>query len=81
VNLANSGKVGKWAQEEDAKLTGAVKKHGKDWLADAKLVPGRTHGQCRKIWAKSLDQDRASNKVQEEHTTAMTKRLTRYWYD
>jgi hypothetical protein len=43
-------KTGKWTTEEDAKLTSAEKKHGKDWLAVAALVPGRTNEQCRHRW-------------------------------
>jgi hypothetical protein len=47
----------KWAVEEDAKLTDAVKKHGKDWLAVAALVSGRTNRMCRQRWADNLDPD------------------------
>ncbi len=47
VDPANGKKPGKWSTEEDTKLTEAVKKHGKDWVAVAKMVPGRTNTQCR----------------------------------
>ena len=32
----------KWAEEGDAQLTSAVKKHGKNWVAVEVLVRGRT---------------------------------------
>jgi hypothetical protein len=47
--------MGKWTAKEDAKLTIAVKKHGKDWVAVAALVPCRTNNQCRQRWAKYLE--------------------------
>jgi hypothetical protein len=44
--------TGKWAAEEDAKLTDAVKEHGDNkWVAVATLVPNRTNVQCRHRWA------------------------------
>jgi S-ribosylhomocysteine lyase LuxS involved in autoinducer biosynthesis len=50
------GKIaGRWKPEEDAKLTEAVKKHAKNWVAVATLVPGRTDEQCRKRWTRTLD--------------------------
>jgi hypothetical protein len=42
-----SSTTGKWTREEDAKLIEAVAKCGKDWVAVAALVPGRTRLQCR----------------------------------
>jgi myb proto-oncogene protein len=45
---------GKWTVEEDAKLTEAVKKRGKDWVGVAALVPGRKNDQCRYRWLTSL---------------------------
>jgi hypothetical protein len=45
-----STRTGKWTAEEDAKLIDAVTKCGKDWVAVAALVPGRTNAQCRTIW-------------------------------
>jgi hypothetical protein len=44
-----------WTVEEDTKLTDAVNKCGKDWVAVAALVPGRNNIQCRKRWVDSLD--------------------------
>jgi myb proto-oncogene protein len=48
-------KVGRWREEEDAKLTDAVQKHGKDWVAVAALVPGRNNVQCCHRWVDGLD--------------------------
>jgi hypothetical protein len=62
-----NAKKGKWTPEEDAKLTAAVKEHGKHWVAAAAMVPGRTSDQCRKRWVQTLDPARASNTVEEEH--------------
>jgi hypothetical protein len=42
--------TGFWTPEEDAKLIEGLQKHGKNWVAVAELVPGRTNGQCRKRW-------------------------------
>jgi hypothetical protein len=47
--------MGKWTAEEDAKLTDAVKKYDKEWVAVAPLVPGRTNNQCRQRWVNYLD--------------------------
>jgi hypothetical protein len=52
-----SGKsAGKWTPEEDAKLTEAVQKLGKEsWVAVAALVPGRTNVQCSGRWTIRLN--------------------------
>jgi hypothetical protein len=62
VDPANGNK-GKWKPEEDAELTVAVHKHGKNWVTVAALVTGRTEKQCRSRWVQNLDPDRASNTV------------------
>jgi myb proto-oncogene protein len=57
----NNGKLRRsWKPKEDAKLTEAVKKHGKHWATVAAMVPGRTNLQCRLRWVRNLDPDRAS---------------------
>jgi myb proto-oncogene protein len=61
LDPANVKKPDKWSSEEDKKLTEAVKKHGKDWVAVAAMVPGRTNQECRKRWFRHLDPYRASN--------------------
>jgi hypothetical protein len=43
--------TGKWKKSEDVKMIEAVKKCGKDWVAVAALVPGRTNAQCCRRWA------------------------------
>jgi myb proto-oncogene protein len=45
----------RWKEEEDTKLTEAVKKHGKDWVAVAALVPGRSNIRCRERWINVVD--------------------------
>jgi S-ribosylhomocysteine lyase LuxS involved in autoinducer biosynthesis len=54
--LDSAGKTGgQWNGEENTKLTEAVKKHGKKWVAVAAMIPGRTDQQCRNRWTQSLD--------------------------
>jgi hypothetical protein len=46
-----SGRTGKWTEDESSKLKDAVQLHGgKNWNAIAALVPGRTRIQCRSRW-------------------------------
>jgi hypothetical protein len=54
-----AGRTGKWTEDEDLKLKNAMQmqmqmqmKSGKDWVAIAALVPGRTKSQCRNRWRK-----------------------------
>jgi hypothetical protein len=48
--------TGTWKEDEDKKLKAAVKMHdGKDWLAIAALVSGRTRTQCHYRWHFVLD--------------------------
>jgi hypothetical protein len=53
--VAASKTAGQWKPEEDAKLTKAVKKYGKGWVAIAAMIPGRSGEQCRSRWVRSLD--------------------------
>jgi hypothetical protein len=58
-------RTGKWLEDEDIKLKDAVQTHGgKNWVAIAALVPGRTHFQCRSRWKDTLDPsiDRANRR-------------------
>jgi myb proto-oncogene protein len=55
VDPTNVKSAARWTPEEDAKLTGAVKKHGNEWVAVSALVPGRTDKQCRQRWVHTLD--------------------------
>jgi hypothetical protein len=61
-----------WALEEDAKLTDAVKKLGKDWAAAAAMVPGRTKKQCRYRWIENLDPDINSGRWTAEEDAKLT---------
>jgi myb proto-oncogene protein len=63
VDPANEKNGGQWSPEEDAKLTEAVQKHGKNWITVAWLVTGRTDKQCRTRWVRNLDPDLALNTV------------------
>jgi hypothetical protein len=50
-----TGRTGRWSEDEDIKLKDAVQVHGgKNWVAIAKLVPGRTKIQCHGRW-KDVD--------------------------
>jgi hypothetical protein len=58
--------TGKWEEDEDIKLKEAVQAHGgKNWVAIAALVPGRTKIQCKNRWHNGLDPsiDRATGHV------------------
>jgi hypothetical protein len=72
LDTRSSGVNGRWALEEDAKLTSAVtktckKKHGKeqriDRVAVAALVLGRTNTQCRCRWRDGFDIYRANGRT------------------
>jgi hypothetical protein len=56
LDPTNEHTVGKWTEEEDAKLTDAVTELGeKSWAAVAALVPSRTNTQCSQRWFVCLD--------------------------
>jgi hypothetical protein len=59
-----NGNKGKWKPEEDAQLTEAVEKHGKEWVTVAAMVSGRTRYQCRQRWVGTLDPAYEKNGVQ-----------------
>jgi myb proto-oncogene protein len=61
LHPSNVKNAGQWKPEEDAKLTEAVKKHGKDWVAVAAMVLGRTNVQCRQRWVNHLDTSDGKN--------------------
>jgi hypothetical protein len=75
VDPANGKNAGKWTAAEDSNLIEAVKKHGNHWVAVAALVPGRTNKRCRVRWVYSLNPDRASNTVMEEHNAGNAETL------
>jgi hypothetical protein len=52
-----------WTPEQDTTLTDAVKEHGKDWVAIAGLIPGRTNRQCSRRWGESLAPTPISRKM------------------
>jgi hypothetical protein len=50
------GCAGQWTEDDVIKLKDAGQSHGdKNWVAIAKLVPGRTNRQCRRKWEDALD--------------------------
>jgi hypothetical protein len=50
------GRKGKWLEDEDSKLKDAVQTYGgKNWVAIASLVSGRTRSQCWSRWHLALD--------------------------
>jgi hypothetical protein len=51
-------KIGRWTDDEGVMLTKAVKKHGKNWIAIAKEVPGRSNIQCQKRWTAAVVHNR-----------------------
>jgi hypothetical protein len=59
----NKGKS--WKAKEDAELMDAVKRHGNNWVAVAKDMPGRSNRQCCQRWSnefgpQSSDKDNGS---------------------
>jgi hypothetical protein len=51
-----TGRTGKWVEDEDIELKEAVHKYGgKNWGAVAELVSGRTRSQCKNRWHNVLD--------------------------
>jgi hypothetical protein len=50
-----AGRTDPWTIGEDSKLESAVQEHGgKNWIAIAALIPGRTRMQCSNRWHSSL---------------------------
>jgi hypothetical protein len=74
---------GKWTAEEDGKLFVAVTKYGKDWVAVAVLVPGRTNEQCRARWASCLDpgMNRATGKWTAEEDAKLIEGAQKHGKD
>jgi hypothetical protein len=69
---------GKWTQEEDAKLTDAVKKHGNNWAPVAALVPGRTKLHCSQTWVQRLHPDINASKWTVEEDAKLTDAVTKH---
>jgi myb proto-oncogene protein len=80
LDPSNGKNAGKWTPDEDAKLTKAVKKYGKDWVAVAALVPGRSNVQCYQRWTKNLDPSRGKNagKWNSEEDAKLTEAVKKH---
>jgi hypothetical protein len=70
----------KWTEKEDAELTEAVRKHAPvtNWVAFAKLFPGRSNVQCRNRWVEYVDPtvDRTTTNVKGTWTAEEIVKLT-----
>ncbi|XP_038726022.1 uncharacterized protein LOC120017044 isoform X2 [Tripterygium wilfordii] len=65
-------KVGRWALDEDKRLTVAAMIFGqKNWNKIAKFVSGRTQVQCRERWVNSLDPSVNRSKWTEEEDSKL----------
>jgi hypothetical protein len=54
--VLDTGRKGRWTPEEDVALRNAFLAHnGKNWVAVAALVPGRSRKQCWNRWHDALD--------------------------
>jgi hypothetical protein len=51
----NNSNKGEWTREEDIMLIRAVGKLGKNFIAVAALIPGRTNERCRDRWVRNLN--------------------------
>jgi hypothetical protein len=73
--------VGRWKLEEDAKLTDAVEKHGKNWLVVAEMVHGRTNQQCRTRYMHTLDPSKTTYRWKPEEDAKLTDAVKKYGKD
>jgi hypothetical protein len=72
---------GKWTVEEDAKLTEAVKKLGRNWVQVAAMVLDRTNKQCRHRWVKTLDPNINTGKWSGEEDAKLTGAVQKFGND
>jgi hypothetical protein len=75
-----------WKPEEDAKLTEAVKKYGKNWGSVSKMVLDRTNQQCRGRWLNILDpanesKDKARTSWKPEEDTQLMEAVKKHGTD
>jgi hypothetical protein len=53
----------RWSEKESEKLFEAVTQHGSNWIAVARLIPGRNKTECQARWTAELDAARAAAKI------------------
>jgi hypothetical protein len=73
LDPANFWGKGKWTLAEDAKLIGAMKIYGNNWVEVATLVPGRTNVQCRERWINTVDPGKNKGKWKPEEDAKLTR--------
>lgn len=54
-SLSEGNAKGPWTEEEDERLTAAVKKHGTNWTLVSRDVKSRSSDQCSSHWSHVLD--------------------------
>ena len=57
VGKSNSGRQGKWTEEEDELLRDGVHELGKEWNEIARRVNGRTSKDCMMRWEYHIRPD------------------------
>jgi Pyruvate/2-oxoacid:ferredoxin oxidoreductase delta subunit len=75
-----NGRMGKWVEDEDNKLKGAIQKHGcKSWDAVASLVSGRTKNQCRKRWYSCRERRSSDKDIKKLNKDTVQTHAGRRW--
>jgi hypothetical protein len=78
----NNNSKGEWTREEDIMLIRAVEMLGKDFIAVAALIPGRTNERCRDRWVRNLDfstgQERERGKWSREEDEKLIEAVQRF---
>ncbi|WCJ28107.1 myb domain protein 4r1 [Euphorbia peplus] len=74
-------RVGRWTQEESARLKVAVMLFGpKNWRNIAHFVPGRTHVKCRERWFNCVDPSLKMDKWTEDEDLRLEAAIREHGY-